>query len=145
MKKIKIVPVGILILAVTLLSTACGQRQRYVQATITDIEPGEFEVNLKDGVEIERAELELQVPDVGEIDIYLGRVIADFPHLKQDLLELQAKNDNQYDGRENERIRQIDRALEGKLECDWDLKKEVPRCTSNGKTVVYEFSSSRGN
>ncbi len=143
--KIKIIRHQLLILAVASLATACGSQQRYVQATISDIEPGEFEVSIQEGVEIERAELELQVPNIGEIDIDLGRVIADFPHLKRDLLDLQAKNDNQYDGRERERIKQIDRRLEGKLECDWDLKEQVPRCTSNGKTIVYRRSFSRGN
>jgi len=143
--KLKILQTTLIFIAVASFATACGQRQRYVQATISDIEPGEFEVNLKEGVEIERAELELDVPEVGEIDIDLGRIIADFPHLKQDLLELQAKNDNQYDGRERERIRQIDRSLAGKLECDWDLVDKVPRCTSQGKTVVYRRSFSVGN
>lgn len=143
--KLQILAAPFLLLAVASLVTACGQRQRYVQATISDIEPGEFEVSLKDGVEVERAELELQVPDVGEVDIELSRIIADFPHLRSDLLALQAKNDNQYKGRERERIRQIDRALEGKLECDWDRQKELPRCTSRGKTVVYRFAASKGN
>ena len=143
--KLKILAAPLLLLSVASLVTACGQRQRYVQATISDIEPGEFEVSIKDGVEIERAELELLVPDVGEVDIDLGRIIADFPHLKQDLLALQAKNDNEYKGRERERIREIDRRLAGKLECDWDRRQELPRCTSRGKTIVYRFSSSKGN
>ena len=143
--KLKIIPAALLLLAVASLSTSCGSRERYVQAIISEIEPGELEVSIKDGVEIEGAELELQVPNVGEIDIDLGRVIADFPHLKKDLLELQAKNENQYKGRERERINTIERKLAGKIECDWDLKKEVPRCASRGKTVVYRFSFSQGN
>ena len=143
--KIKNIQTPLILFVLATLIVGCGQKERYVQATITDIEPGEFEVNIKDGVEIEGAELELNVPDVGEIDIDLGRVIADFPHLKQDLLELQSENDNQYKGRERERIREIDRKLAGKLECDWDLKEKVPRCTSRGKTIVYRYSSSKGN
>ena len=59
-----------------------------MQAIISDIEPGQLEVSIKDGVEIEGAELELQVPNVGEIYNYLGRVIADFPHLKKKALTL---------------------------------------------------------